>query len=154
MKDYYQSVDEDIFENLPLTFHVKRGLVDPELKRFEQFFYQFKEIGYDLWIVKPGENSNRGVGVHVLSNFTEIKFMVANTSTEYGTAKSYIIQKYIERPLLVHKRKFDIRTYGMITAINGCVYGYFYKNGYLRTSSKEFTLSKNSRQIHLTNDAV
>lgn len=33
--------------------------------------------------------------------------------------------------------------------------GYFYKEGYLRTSCKEFSLNNlQSRMIHLTNDAV
>lgn len=33
--------------------------------------------------------------------------------------KTFIVQKYIERPLLIKKRKFDITCFGMITAING-----------------------------------
>ena len=69
--------------------------------------------------------------------------------------RTYIIQKYIERPLLINKRKFDIRMYGLLTSINGVLNGYFYEEGYLRTSSKEFTLKNLSKKtIHLTNDAV
>ena len=32
--------------------------------------------------------------------------------------------------------------------------GYWCKDGYIRTSSKEFSLKSTSRMIHLTNDAV
>lgn len=35
MKNYYEAIDEDVFDNLPLTFHVKTGFDDPEYKRFE-----------------------------------------------------------------------------------------------------------------------
>jgi hypothetical protein len=43
----------------------------------------------------------------------------------------------------------------MITSINGCIKAYFYNDGYLRTSCKEFSLSNlSNRMIHLTNDAV
>lgn len=68
---------------------------------------------------------------------------------------THIIQKYIERPLLINNRKFDIRVYGMLTSINGSMMGYFYEDGYIRTSCKEFDLSNlQNRFIHLTNDAV
>lgn len=68
---------------------------------------------------------------------------------------NYIVQKYIENPLLVNNRKFDIRCYGLITIINGRVQGYFYQEGYIRTASEEFSLCPPySRYIHLTNDAV
>ena len=42
----------------------------------------------------------------------------------------------------------------MMTSVNGVMKGYFYQDGYLRTSSKEFTTTNLSRMIHLTNDAV
>ena len=43
----------------------------------------------------------------------------------------------------------------MITSIGGNMKGYFYEEGYIRTSSYEFDLDNLSdRLIHLTNDAV
>ena len=43
----------------------------------------------------------------------------------------------------------------MVTSHNGILKAYFYKEGYLRTSSKEYNLSNlHSRMVHLTNDAV
>lgn len=43
----------------------------------------------------------------------------------------------------------------MITSVKGNIKGWFYKDGYIRTSCKEFTLNNlNNRMIHLTNDAV
>ena len=42
----------------------------------------------------------------------------------------------------------------MITCINGTIQGYFYSEGYLRTSSRSFSLTNNNKYVHLTNDAV
>ena len=43
----------------------------------------------------------------------------------------------------------------MICTINGNMQGYFYQEGYLRTSCKEYSLKNvNNRFVHLTNDAV
>lgn len=71
-----------------------------------------------------------------------------------GSSKTFIIQSYIERPLLYYRRKFDIRHYMMITSINGLLKGYFYRDGYIRTTSTEYSLKTNCGNIHLTNDAV
>jgi len=69
--------------------------------------------------------------------------------------RTYIIQKYIDYPLLVHKRKFDFRCYGILTSINGNLKGYFFEDGYVRTSCKEFSLEDiGDKFIHLTNDAI
>jgi len=66
-----------------------------------------------------------------------------------------MVQRYITNPLLVNRRKFDLRVFGMLTSFNGKLKGYFYEDGYLRTSSREFSLQNiNSRIIHLTNDAI
>jgi len=61
----------------------------------------------------------------------------------------------MEYPALFKNRKFDIRCYGMLTSINGHMKGFFYEEGYIRTSSREYNLKKiNNKLIHLTNDAV
>lgn len=39
--------------------------------------------------------------------------------------------------------------------MNGCLKGYFYEEGYLRTSSREYnTKDLSNKLIHLTNDAI
>ena len=83
-----------------------------------------------------------------------IKNLISNTNVN-GNRRSYIIQKYIEKPLLYKNRKFDIRTFTMMCTINGNLQGYWYTDGYFRTSSREFSLKNISNKfIHLTNDAV
>ena len=43
----------------------------------------------------------------------------------------------------------------MLVSHYGVMRGYFYEDGYLRTSSKEFTLDNfTNKYIHLTNDAI
>lgn len=46
--------------------------------------------------------------------------------------------------------------FGLAQIISGQVYvGYFFREGYLRTSSREFSISNlENRYVHLTNDAV
>lgn len=66
-----------------------------------------------------------------------------------------IVQLYIHNPLLYNYRKFDIRAFMMITIHNGKIKGYWYQQGYIRTSSFIWTLSQiQDKYIHLTNDAV
>ena len=58
----------------------------------------------------------------------------------------------MENPLLFNKRKFDI---SLITTVNGVLKGYWYEEGYIRTTSKEYSLSHlSNRLVHLTNDAI
>ena len=72
-----------------------------------------------------------------------------------GKDSSHIIQKYIDNPLLIHRRKFDFRVFALVTSINKTLKGYFYEDGYIRTSSLEFDLNDLSNKfIHLTNDAI
>lgn len=67
---------------------------------------------------------------------------------------SFIIQKYLESPLLIDDRKFDIRVWVMLT--QDCRL-FVFKEGYIRTSSSKFSLDRESitkPEIHLTNNAV
>jgi hypothetical protein len=86
----------------------------------------------------------------------QVKDLVRQTiDIRTGKRRSYIIQKYLERPLLIHRRKFDIRCFGLLTSFNGVLAGYFYSEGYLRTSCKEFTTKNITNSfVHLTNDAI
>ena len=54
-------------------------------------------------------------------------------------SSTFVIQKYIEMPLLINERKFDIRAWVLVTHD---LKVYFFKEGYLRTSSEIFTLGE------------
>jgi hypothetical protein len=158
MKSYCEASGEDLFNSIPLTFHIKDGLQDPQFKHFEE---RYAVIGQDetqknIWILKPGENTNRGCGITVCKDLNAVKDVLNQiVYLKNGQKRSYIIQKYIERPFLFKQRKFDIRCYGLITVINGNYCGYWYDEGYLRTCSKEFSLKNCANTyVHLTNDAI
>lgn len=65
---------------------------------------------------------------------------------------AFIIQKYIERPLLIHNRKFDIRVWCLVTQNLDL---FVFKEGYLRLSSETYNINDiDNAFIHLTNNAV
>ncbi len=161
-----------LFQMVPFTMAIG-SLVDSELPRFQQIhdlvrhknlqrsfealdatrlpiWLDFHTIQHDknLWILKPGENSNRGRGIIVTSDLQTITDFVKFAEGPV------VLQKYIENPLLYHGRKFDIRMYILITMINGVHKLYFYRHGYARTSSFDFTLDNTHNNIHLTNEAI
>ena len=43
MKSYYTSIGENVFDYLPLTFHVKNGIDDDEYLSFLKHFFQFSK---------------------------------------------------------------------------------------------------------------
>lgn len=72
----------------------------------------------------------------------------------YIKTDAFVIQKYIERPMLISERKFDIRTWVLVDHLYNL---YFFEEGYVRMSSEKFdssTGSINNPLIHLTNNAV
>ena len=62
----------------------------------------------NIWIVKPASLS-RGRGIKTFDNITEILDYII------GKEISWVIQKYIENPLIIKKRKFDIRQWLVLT---------------------------------------
>ncbi len=157
---YYTATKEDPFNTLPLTFHIAHGCSDPEYDKFVAMFRE-KDVEAktggrkhgNVWIIKPGENTNRGHGIQVVNELDEVKRIIGSSGGKGG--RTFIVQKYIEKPLLINKRKFDIRMYGLVTSINGWLKAYFYEEGYIRTSSKEYSLKNlTNKAVHLTNDAV
>ena len=88
-----------------------------------------------------------GRGIEVfrsLSNITHFLSMKPHNS-------QWVVQKYVEKPLLYHKRKFDIRVWVLITQKNEV---FFYKHGYMRTSSSSYDTKEQNNYVHLTNNCL
>ena len=43
MRRYYESLGQDPFKVLPLTFHTQHGVNDPEYRKFENYFNQVEK---------------------------------------------------------------------------------------------------------------
>nr|XP_013112228.1 unnamed protein product [Stomoxys calcitrans] len=102
----------------------------------------------NLWILKPGYKS-RGIGIVIRSSLDEI----LNWSSAH-TDSHYIVQKYLERPLLIYQTKFDIRQYMLISIRESTVQIWLYRDCYLRFSSQQFCLDDLRECVHLTNNSV
>ena len=153
LKSYCDMVKHDLQSIIPLTFHIE-NINDPEYAKFRSTFSKlekenslinlrkeeseeneenedeegsqikskyYSDSTYNVWIIKPGENSNRGNGINVSNNLKEI-----HKICQSKIRHTYIIQKYIEHPLLINNRKFDIRCYGLFTSYNGTIKGKIY----------------------------
>lgn len=84
----------------------------------------------------------------------QLKLLQKMASNRPIEASTFVIQKYLERPLLIKKRKFDMRLYVLVTHDQKC---YLFKEGYIRMSSREYSLSakdKDNPFVHLTNNAI
>ncbi|XP_037927221.1 tubulin glycylase 3B-like isoform X2 [Teleopsis dalmanni] len=102
----------------------------------------------NLWILKPGYRC-RGNGVVVKKSLDDILQFASNHDT-----RRYIAQKYIERPHLIYKTKFDLRIYMLLIIGKEALSVWVYNDCYLRFSSQVFSMSNLKRSIHLTNNSV
>lgn len=71
--------------------------------------------------------------------------------TNVRTSQRFLVQKYVEDPLLFRGRKFDIRCFALVTARGEC---FVYDRGYLRTASARFDPKSEDMGAHLCNNAV
>ncbi|XP_050362260.1 tubulin glycylase 3A-like isoform X1 [Nymphalis io] len=103
---------------------------------------------FNIWIVKPG-NKCRGKGIQLMNNIKDIIGLINIPAQK----TRYVVQKYIENPLIIYDTKFDIRQWFLITNCQPLTI-WLYKDSYLRFSSQIFSLSNYHESVHLTNNAV
>jgi hypothetical protein len=66
--------------------------------------------------------------------------------------RNKIVQKYLDRPLLVDSRKFDLRVFGLIAKTEPWTVCW-YDDYYLRLSLNEYSLEDENPLTHITNAA-
>ncbi|XP_003244151.1 tubulin glycylase 3A isoform X2 [Acyrthosiphon pisum] len=100
----------------------------------------------NTWIIKPSSNCS-GHGIMLSRDLHTIKRKI----TESGVLRNnYILQKYIERPLLVYTCKIDLRQWFLVTNMSPVVV-WMYKEGYVRFCANSFSMQNMHESIHLSN---
>jgi tubulin monoglycylase TTLL3/8 len=119
------------------------------LQRLEQNLPQYKLNGYkNIWIMKPS-NLSRGRGVTCVDSLQPIEQSLTATNDS-----GLIVQKYIENPLIIKKRKFDIRQWVLVTSLNPLVI-WMWKEPYLRFGAEDYIMDDlNNIYSHLTNNSI
>ncbi|XP_048508752.1 tubulin glycylase 3A-like isoform X2 [Athalia rosae] len=137
-----------VLNNVP--FHKYFLAAKHILKRIRKYWPQLDMDGImNVWILKPG-NKSRGRGITLMNKLEDV---VAKINPANKSDTRYVVQKYIERPLLVYSTKFDIRQWFIVTCAQPLTL-WMYRESYLRFCSQTFRLTDFHESIHLCNHAI
>jgi hypothetical protein len=114
---------------IPLTISFNRD----SLEELKQLFVSNPRDDPPVYIVKP-ENSLSRTGVGIVRNYLELMSHLDH----YSDYKEWIIQDYIDNPLLFNNKKFHFRIYVIYIQTENSTTAYLSKNGFIYTANKEF----------------
>uniref|UniRef100_A0A7S1CF17 C2H2-type domain-containing protein n=1 Tax=Bicosoecida sp. CB-2014 TaxID=1486930 RepID=A0A7S1CF17_9STRA len=138
---------------------VRRGVAPAEWRGWREFCaahaaHAAAGEGRNMWLLKP-TSANRGMGIEIVGAVEEARAHLARASKSAAAAGgdvSFILQKYLEEPMLVGGRKFDVRIWALLVDAGGRDFRvYVFPEGYVRTSSNAYSVDAADKFVHLTN---
>lgn len=176
-------VDKKLFHQISQTIKVSIPLGEDNFQRVIHLLSQCHKLEgpsqslingrSNLWIVKPAAKS-RGRGIETFNDLHKllkycgidssrvtaptlpISSEVENLTSMTYSSTQWIVQKYIENPMIIAKRKFDLRQWVLVTDWNPLTI-YFYNEFYARLSVEEYTnsdITLDNPYIHLVNNSI
>lgn len=120
-----------IWECVPVTFSLPND--------YSLFCEEFKRVststasnGPALWIVKPA-NRSQGRGIFLISKLNQVMRWMKDRASEAeenprALTDPFIVSRYIDKPLLIGGKKFDLRLYVLVTCYRP-LRAYFHRQG-------------------------
>lgn len=102
---------------------------------------------HNIWLLKPSF-VGCGWGIILSNSIDRITKQIEKRN------KRYIVQKYIEHPLLIHHTKFDLRTYFMITIDASYLRSWTHRLCTIKFAAHEFTFKNFNKAVHVTNTSI
>lgn len=126
------------------------------------FVEDFKKNPNSTWIAKPTGKA-QGRGIFLVSKLNQLKKWSNAPQKNSGPAgqalqfrEPYIISRYINDPLLVGGKKFDMRLYVLVTNYKP-LKAYLYRGGFCRFCVEQYSddvAEIDNMFVHLTNVAI
>mmetsp|Transcript_42701 Transcript_42701/g.96207 ORF Transcript_42701/g.96207 Transcript_42701/m.96207 type:complete len:468 (-) Transcript_42701:214-1617(-) len=129
---------------------------------YNMFVEEFKKNQNSIWIMKPIGRS-QGTGIFLINKLAQIQQWKPTQidkkaeENEDGPVEQYVVQKYVEDPMLIGGKKFDIRLYVCVTSYQPLTV-HVNRGGFCRFSMHKYSVERGdlnaSLAKHLTNIAV
>eukprot|EP00937_MAST-01D_sp_MAST-1D-sp2_P001757 g1757.t1 len=125
------------------------------------FVEEFRRNPNQMWIMKPTGKA-QGKGIFIINKLSQIRKWANNGTgaarwARAGTGENaYVISRYIEDPLLVGGKKFDLRLYVLVTSFRP-LRAFLHRDGFARFCNVKYSADvgeMDNAYIHLTNVAV
>ena len=111
------------------------------------FIEEFKRNPNATWIMKPASKS-QGKGIFLVNKLSQMK--------KWSNQETYVVSRYVENPLLIGGKKFDLRIYVLVTSYKPLKV-WLYALGFARFCNEKYTKDMSDLEnmfIHLTNVAI
>ncbi|XP_030386605.1 probable tubulin polyglutamylase TTLL1 [Scaptodrosophila lebanonensis] len=123
---------------------------------YNLFVKEYQKSPSSTWIVKPSSKS-QGVGIFLVNNLSKLKKYACDARTlhvPHLNRATCVISKYIDNPLLIGGKKFDLRLFVLVTTYNP-LKAYLYKEGFCRFCTEKYDQTEiDNLFMHLTNVSI
>lgn len=135
-------------ELVPPTLVIESQQNDDDAAAMEEFDAVVCQGG--VWVLKPSEG-NRGRGLLIFDASKPEECECARGAVLQKPEVTYVLQRYIENPLLNDGRKFHIRLHVLCV---GDICVYVHQNAVVLLSSRAYSNNLSDRAAHITNHCV
>ena len=125
---------------------------------YNMFVEEYRKNPNSTWIMKPCGKS-QGSGIFLINKLSKLKKWSRESRTVFNpnlVKETYVISRYIDNPLLMGGKKFDMRLYVLVTSFRPLKV-YLFKLGFCRFCTVKYDDSAREMDnlfVHLTNVAI